>query len=356
MPEPLLLGVGLDESKQFGRPSGELEVANCLLVDREDRAGRTELRRHVADRRPVGQGQVGQALAVELDELAHHALAAQHLGHRQHEVGRRGALLQLASELEAEHLGDQHRHRLAEHCRLGLDAADAPAQHAEAVDHRRVRVGADERIRIGHWRPGAVTALDEHHPGQVFEVDLVDDAGVRRNDREVVEGALAPAQEGIALLVALELELGVALEGQPRSEHVHLHRVVDHQFGGNERIDLRLVAPHVAHRVAHRGQVDDRGHAGEVLHHHAGGGEGNLLARVLGRVPAGQRVYVLGPNRLSVLVAKEVLEQDLQRERQPRHVVLGLEGVQAVDLVRALTDGELGFGVEAVRGQCLSPM
>ena len=42
-----------------------------------------------------------------------------------------------------------HVERLAEHHGLGLDAAHAPAQHAEAVDHRGVRVGADQGVREG---------------------------------------------------------------------------------------------------------------------------------------------------------------------------------------------------------------
>jgi hypothetical protein len=94
-------------------------------------------------------GSVRRRRAVELDELADHAVLAQHLGDREHEVGRGRALGQLAGQLEADDLRDQHRHRLAEHRRLGLDAADAPAEHAEAVDHRRVRVGADERVGVG---------------------------------------------------------------------------------------------------------------------------------------------------------------------------------------------------------------
>ena len=77
------------------------------------------------------------------------AALAQHLGDREHEVGGGRALGQLAVEPEAEHLRQQHRDRLAEHRGLGLDPADAPAEHAEAVDHRRVRVGADERVGIG---------------------------------------------------------------------------------------------------------------------------------------------------------------------------------------------------------------
>ena len=45
--------------------------------------------------------------------------------------------------------GRHHVERLAEHHRLGLDAAHAPAQHAEAVDHRGVGVGADQRVGEG---------------------------------------------------------------------------------------------------------------------------------------------------------------------------------------------------------------
>ena len=58
----------------------------------------------------------------------------------------------------AEHRRDQHRDRLAEHRRLGLDAADAPAHHAEPVHHRRVRVGADERVGIGRRVPSGASA------------------------------------------------------------------------------------------------------------------------------------------------------------------------------------------------------
>ena len=54
---PLLPGVGVDQLDQVRRPAGELQVAERLLVDGEDRAGRAELRRHVPDRGPVGERQ-----------------------------------------------------------------------------------------------------------------------------------------------------------------------------------------------------------------------------------------------------------------------------------------------------------
>ena len=97
----------------------------------------------------LASGTARDAGAVELDELADDAVLAQHLGDREHQVGRGGALGQLAGELEADDARDQHRHRLAEHRGLGLDAADAPAEHAEAVDHRGVRVGADAGVGVG---------------------------------------------------------------------------------------------------------------------------------------------------------------------------------------------------------------
>ena len=101
----------------------------------------------IVARSASGEGR--DAGAVKLDELADDALLAEHLRHGQHQVGGRRPGRQFAVQLEPDDLRNQHRHRLAEHRGLGLDAADAPAEHAEAVDHRRVRVGADERVRVG---------------------------------------------------------------------------------------------------------------------------------------------------------------------------------------------------------------
>ena len=172
-----------------------------------------------------------QARAEELDELGDDAALAQHLGDREDEVGRGRALGQLAVEPEADHLRQQHRDRLAEHRGLGLDPADAPAEHAEPVDHRRVRVGADQRVGVGLRDAVALAAEDDL--AQVLEVDLVADPGRRRDDAEVVERLLAPAQERVALAVALVVAVGVDVEGARVAERVDLNRVVDHEVDGD---------------------------------------------------------------------------------------------------------------------------
>ena len=240
VPEALLLGVGLNDRHLLAAAAREREVAQRLGVDREDRAGGAELRAHVAERRAVSERQAADARTEELDELADDADLAQALGDSQHEVGRGRTLGQLAGELHADHLRDQHRHRLTEHRGLGLDAAYAPAEHTEAVDHRGVRVGADERVRVEQRRL-AVAVLGEDGAREVLEVDLVHNAGLRRHDLEGLKGCLAPLEELVALLVALVLLLGVHRERVLVAELVYLHRVVDHELRRYERLNLGRV-------------------------------------------------------------------------------------------------------------------
>ncbi len=83
----------------------------------------------------------------------------------------------------------------------------------------------------------------------------MDDSGVGRDDAEIVERALAPAQKQIALAVALELEFAIAGEGVIGSERIDLHRMIDHQIDRLERIDPRGIAAEPLDRVAHRGQI-----------------------------------------------------------------------------------------------------
>ena len=199
---------------------------------------------------------------MELHELADDTVSAEHLRNGQDEVGGGNTLLKSAGQLEADHLWDEHVVRLSEGDGLRLNASDAPAENAEAVDHGGVTVRAHQRIRHRD------VVLDEHALRQVLKVNLMDDAGGGRDDREVIEGLLAPLQELVALAVPLELPLRVELERRRRSEGVHLDGVVYDQVGRYQRVDLARVPPDVLHRAPHRRQVHDRGNARKVLHNH----------------------------------------------------------------------------------------
>ena len=223
--------------------------------------------------------------AAELDELVDDAVLAEQLGEREHEVGGGGPGGQRVVEAHADDHRREQEERLTEHAGLGLDAADAPAEHADAVDHRRVRIGADQRVR----QRGAdtVDVADLHHLGEVLEVDLVDDAHPRRDDPEALERLLRPAEQRVALAVALVLARDVALVRLAIAEGVHLHRVVDHQVDRHQRIDAHRVAAGPCDRGPHRREVDDRRDAGEVLEEHPGGHERALAVDGrAGAVPA----------------------------------------------------------------------
>ncbi len=58
---------------------------------------------------------------------------------------------------------------------------------------------------------------------------------------------------------------------------IDLHGVVDDQVGGHERIGAAGVGAHGGKGVAHGGEIDHAGHAGEVLQQDAGGHEADFL-------------------------------------------------------------------------------
>ena len=182
-----------------------------------------------------------------------------------------------------------------------------------------MRVGADAAVREGEWC--TVNLFDADNGGEVLQVDLVDDARSRGNDAELVEGTLRPAQQLVALGVALVLLRHVLLERFTCCPAINLYGVVDHQVGGDLRIDAMRINAEFGCRVAESGKVNDGGHAGEVLQHNAGRGEGDL-ALIAGRrcgstrFPCEIGVQVFWLHEAIARAAGRTLNKDLQYERE----------------------------------------
>ena len=365
--QALGLGVFLDERHASRLAVRVGEEVEGLAVDGEVAAGRAIFRCHVADGGAVGEAQVVEAGAEELDELAHHALLAQHLGDGQHQIGGGDAFLQLAGELEADDFGQQHGEGLAEHAGLGLDAAHAPAQNRQAIDHGRVRISAHQRVGIGDVHSGGLAALGgvlfllrPDGLGEIFQVHLMADAGAGGHDREVLEGALAPLEELIALAVALIFQIHVLLEGLGVAELVDDHRMVDHEIDGDQRVDALGLAAELGHGVTHGGQIHHGGNAREVLHQHARGTEGDFLLATLAAIdqPFGATLDVSLCDRAAVLEAQEILDQHLHGIGK-----LGdaLEAILLGDLEREVMVGLGAYGerfaaFETVERHVLAPV
>ena len=96
--------------------------------------------------------------------------------------------------------------------------------------------------------------------------------------------------------------------------------MINDKIDRHQRIDLLRIAAKSRHRIAHRGQIDNGGHAGEILHQNPGRAKRDL-AFVLALVgePGGDTLDVLLGDRSAILEAEQVLEQNLHRKRQLRH-------------------------------------
>ena len=181
-------------------------------------------------------------------------------------------------------------------------------------------VGADQRVGIGDFGARLVR-VGPDRLREVFKVHLVADAGARRHDAEVVEGALTPFQELVTLHVPLIFAVHVHLEGARVAELVDHHRVVDHQIDRVQRVDLLRVAAKRLDAVAHGGEVDNGGNAGEVLHQHARRAIGDF-ARVLAALgaPLREGLDVVDGDGLAVLEPQHVLEHHFQRGGEAREI------------------------------------
>ncbi len=118
---------------------------------------------------------------------------------------------------------------------------------------------------------------------------------------EVLERLGTPLEELVALAVPLELELRVLIDGVDPVEEIHLDGVIDYEIHRKPRIDFGRVTAETGHGTPHGGQIDHRGHPGEILKQYPRRFEGNLnvsrtlriVLRQLGNVVRGDRALVL---------------------------------------------------------------
>ena len=324
-PQTSFLGVGLDQRDAVVVAAGQTQIIDGLLVDVEHRRGGAVFRRHVGDGGAITDRQAVGTFAVELQIRADHSLATQELGQRQHHVGAGDARLEPAAQLDANDVRQAHHRGTAQHHRLGFEAADADGNHAQRIDHRRVRVGADAGIREGH----AVAQLDYRR--HLLQVDLMHDAVAGRDHVDVLEGVLAPVDEVEAVEVAAILHGAVLLERVLLEAWVfHSQRVIDDQLGRHHRVHFGRITTLVGDGVAQAGQIDQRGLPKDVVADHARREPGEVaLALALHQLAQA----VLEDGRIAA--AHQVLGMDTRRVGQavPRAFPDRLHRLTGVEVV-----------------------
>jgi hypothetical protein len=132
------------------------------------------LRGHVSNSSSISKVKVLHASAIKFDELPNDSSLSEHLDDGEYAVSSGDVVLELASELETDHLGQDHGNGFSEHDSLSFDSADTPSGHSEPIDHGGVGVGTDTRVGVQH-----LLFVLHDHSGQVLKVDLMDDTWVK---------------------------------------------------------------------------------------------------------------------------------------------------------------------------------
>ena len=123
---------------------------------------------------------------------------------------------------------------------------------------------------------------------------------------------------------------------------------------GTSRL-ISTIAVQRAHRVAHGGKIDHGGNAGEILHQHAGGAEGDLALALARLQPLGHAANVIRRSGTPIFMPQQNFEQHLLRRASGRRpgepVRLGLLRIEII--IAALTFSVRARQCEAVeRGLC----
>jgi hypothetical protein len=129
--------------------------------------------------------------------------------------------------------------------------------------------------------------------------------------------------------------------------------VVDDQFSRRQRVDVFGGTAELDDGITHGGEIDHGGYAGEVLQDDATRCEGDLGARVRLGVPVRERQDVVPGDVAPVLVAQQVLEQDLEGVGQFRDVTVP-HGVKTEDFVVIAAHCQCRARTEGVLHVCIS--
>ncbi len=73
--------------------------------------------------------------------------------------------------------------------------------------------------------------IRKDNTSEVFEIDLVNDSGIRRDNAEIAESLLPPSKKRIPFLIPGKFQKGILGERTIRAECINLHGMIDYQVG-----------------------------------------------------------------------------------------------------------------------------
>jgi hypothetical protein len=157
-------------------------------------------------------------------------------------------------------------------------------------------------------------------------------------------------EHGVAFAVAGHFQLDVDLERISGGRAIHLHTVIDDQIGRNKGVHGRRITTGPGQGGTHRRQIDQGGHAGEILEDHPGGHQGYCLGADLVRLPGGKVVDISIAHQALRVMAQQIFQENTQAVGQAldRAVTETLQGLDRKDGVCRAVHLQRGPGIELV--------
>ena len=93
--------------------------------------------------------------------------------------------------------------------------------------------------------------------------------------------------------------------------------MIDDEIDRHERLDDFRIAPEPLYGAAHRGEINHKRHAGEILENNARDDKGDFLVRRCLRVPFGQRLDIFAADLFPIAIPQHGFQDDANADRQP---------------------------------------
>src|SRR5207302_8417281 len=135
-------------------------------------------------------------------------------------------------------------------------------------------IGADKCIRISVVT--TVLLINEYGLRDVFQVHLMNDSNVGRDNPAILKCLLSPFQEHISFAVSFQFAISIESESARSTELVDLHGMIDDKIDLLKGIDPPGVATHLLDHIAHCREIDDRRNSREILHQYSHGPKCNF--------------------------------------------------------------------------------
>ena len=126
-----------------------------------------------------------------------------------------------------------------------------------------MRIRSDQRIREQY----SVSLINNRR--KIFQIDLMNDSRIGRNNFEIVKTVLCPFKERIAFVVSFKFALDVEVKRLIIAGTVDLDGMINDHVNRNVRIDRFDVSTTTFHFITHRSQINHCRNARQILQNNA---------------------------------------------------------------------------------------